>query len=106
MVKSTMDKKLILGSALAGLILAGPGLSVTATPTGGKFFQTAQLASGYRLAQAEEKKPAATPAPAPPATPAPSSGTIKQSDTPTTKGDPMPSKGSGGYMKCGAGSCG
>ena len=44
--------KILLGSALAGLILAGPGLSVTT----GKFFQTAELSVGYRVAQAEEKK--------------------------------------------------
>jgi hypothetical protein len=63
MSKSNKDKKFILGSALAGLILAGPGLSVTAT-SNAKFFQTAQLNVGYREAQAA-KKAKATPAPTP-----------------------------------------
>jgi hypothetical protein len=62
MSKSSKQKKLILGSALAGLILAGPGLSVTAT-SNAKFFQTAQLNVGYREAQAAKAK--ATPAPSP-----------------------------------------
>ena len=101
MVKSTKDKKLILGSALAGLILAGPGLSVTAT-SAGKFFQTAELKAGYRLAQAEDK-PAATPMPV--ATPKPTSDT-KKSDKPATSGATTTPAKSGGEMKCGAGACG
>jgi len=58
MSKESRNKKLLLGSALAGLIVAGPSLAVTAAPTAanaGKFFQTAELSVGYRVAQAEEK---------------------------------------------------
>jgi len=57
MSKSSKEKKIILGSALAGLILAGPSLSLTANPAGaGKFFRTAQLSVGYRQAQAADAK--------------------------------------------------
>jgi hypothetical protein len=75
MSKVSKNKKLLLGSALAGLVLSGPGLSVTAnTESGAKFFQTAQLEVGYRLAGAADTKPAAVPAATPtkatPATPA------------------------------------
>ena len=56
------NKKLILGSALAGLIVSGPGLSLTATPTtgsGAKYFRTAPLSVGYREARAADEAPAA-----------------------------------------------
>ncbi|KAB2838397.1 hypothetical protein F9K50_09345, partial [bacterium] len=57
MSKVSKNKKLLLGSALAGLVLSGPGLSVTAnTQSGAKFFQTAEMTVGYRQARAEEKK--------------------------------------------------
>ncbi|HCU25158.1 MAG TPA: hypothetical protein DF383_09075 [Deltaproteobacteria bacterium] len=53
------NKKLMLGSALAGLVLAGPGLSVTAnSSSASKFFQTAELHVGYRLANAAGEKKA------------------------------------------------
>ena len=52
MVKSS-DKKLLIGSALAGLMIAGSGISVTASP--GKFFQTAKLEVGYRVAQQSDR---------------------------------------------------
>lgn len=103
MSKDIKNKKLILGSALAGLMVAAPGISLTAQ-TQGKFFQTAQLEVGYRLAQAgeaeddtgdkgtveqdEEKK------------------TEEQSDTPTTQGEPKAEKKGDSSKSCGAGSCG
>jgi hypothetical protein len=105
------NKKLILGSVLAGLMVAAPGLSVTT----GKFFQTAHLKVGYGLAQAagqvddtttegdpatrgrkvkveEEAAPAAPAAPTAPAESQPSE----------TKTD----KKKSGDKSCGAGSCG
>ena len=107
MSKETNSKKLLLGSALAGLMVAAPGLSVTT----GKFFQTANLKVGYGLAQAKE-----APAPAP----APTSGS--QVDDTTTQGDPStrgkhmmmepesqpttPQAEKKGDKSCGAGSCG
>lgn len=62
MPKDAINKKLLLGSAFAGLLVVAPGLSVTASPTGGstaKFFQTAQFEVGYRIAHAEDN-PAGT----------------------------------------------
>lgn len=41
-MKKTTSKKILLGSAVAGLVLAGPGI-----------FQTADLGAGYRMAHAE-----------------------------------------------------
>jgi Na+/H+-translocating membrane pyrophosphatase len=64
-------KKLLLGSALAGLMVAAPGLSVTT----GKFFQTAKLTVGYGLAQAKEKKAG--------------SESTSAATTPTTQGSPV-----------------
>ncbi|HKX13213.1 MAG TPA: hypothetical protein VJP40_08675 [bacterium] len=68
--KVSKNKKILLGSALAGLVMAGPGLSVTTgSASAGKFFQSAELEVGYRVAQAAEEKKvvaAATPAPADP----------------------------------------
>ncbi len=52
MSEQSKNKKLILGSALAGLVVAGPGVSLTHS---GNFFQTAKLEGGYRLAKAEAK---------------------------------------------------
>lgn len=48
-------KKIILGSTLAGMVLAGPGLSVTSSSN---LFQTSELQVGYRVAQAKEDKEA------------------------------------------------
>jgi hypothetical protein len=113
MSKDTKNKKLLLGSALAGLMVAAPGLSVTT----GKFFQTAKLEAGYGLAQAAEGSGTQ-------GTTTAGSGT--QIDDTTTQGDPatrgkkvnveetqpsQPSTEKSGAKscspgKCGAGSCG
>lgn len=93
---SNKTNKVLLGSALAGLILAGPGLSVTA----GQFFQTAELSVGYRVAQAEEKKDEVTTD----EKKAEEKKEEKSDDKAEKKDDKQAEKGAAG--KCGAGSCG
>lgn len=91
MSKVSKNKKLLLGSALAGLVLSGPGLSVTAnTESGAKFFRTAELEVGYRLAGAAEEKKAEAATPATPATSATPAkpGTAGTATTPATSATP------------------
>lgn len=90
--------KILLGSALVGLMIAGPGLSVTA----GKFFQTAELNVGYRVAQAEEKKDEAKKDEAKPEEKAEEKKDEKKEEE--KKDDKKADKGAAG--KCGAGACG
>ncbi len=114
------NKKLLLGSALAGLMVAAPGLSVTVTPSGGaKYFQTAELEVGYRLAEAKKKE--ATPSPSPTVSPAPAAAPAaspaaaeKKKGDKSCGGDKSCAgekksegkKGDKGEMSCGPGACG
>jgi hypothetical protein len=116
MSKDTKSKKLLLGSVLTGLMVVAPGIAVTTAPisgSGAKFFQTAQLKTGYGLAQAgegpadtgdkgteeqdvekKEEKKEATPKPTPKASPsADNSAKTEGSKSCSAKG-------------CGAGACG
>jgi hypothetical protein len=117
MSKDSTNKKLLLGSALAGLMVTAPGLAVTAGASG-KFFQTAQYKLGYRLAQAAEAS-----------TDTANQGTTNHDDQKAVQGSDSPTAGStttgtgttgekkdiektcggdkkSGEGKCGAGACG